>query len=379
MAVIPQTRAPRSAAAPSADGGRLGNTREICVPPPPGERQIRRFQLLDAARGLLPGERVAGCMRNIVPGRSTVDVMFDPVHKAAHFKGVVTCASAWVCPICAAKISERRKAELQAGLFAHPEYRPVMVTFTLQHRRGDSLQGLLDNLKGGLRFARSGAPWRRVSDRFGIVGSITATEVTWGQSSGWHPHAHVLLLCTRVPSEAELQELQGFLSERFGSWIEEKGGYVSPVHGVKVQLGDVGGADYVAKWGPAHELAKSNQKQGRGKDRLGPWGLLLMASEGDDRAGALFQEYAAAVRGRRVLSYSNGLRDLLAMGQEKTDQELATAEEETSVVLATLNAHQWNMVVGNGARGEVLQVASRGNPEEFWLFLSTLWGFEDSG
>jgi len=366
VAIIPQT--------PTASGAAgLGNTRAIHVPPPIFERVKWRFALLDEARRLLPDARVADCMRRIIPGgENTVDVMFDPEHEAAHFKGVVTCGSPWLCPICAAKISERRKIELQEGLVAHPELSQVMVTLTLQHRRGDALSGLLDNLKDGLQFARSGAPWQRFVDRLGIAGSVTATEITWGEGSGWHPHAHVLLLCETVPSESELVRLEGFLSERFGGWIGKNGGYVSPEFGVKVQLGDAGGAAYVAKWGSAAELTKSNQKLGR-DNRLGPWGLLALSADGDRKAGALFQEYAAAVRGRRVLRFSRGLRDRLGMGDEKSDEELAVAEEATAVVLATLDRYQWACVVGNGARGELLEVAARGDPEKLWLWLEQLF------
>ena len=373
MAMIPQTAAQHGTEATHADGSGLGIHREIGVPPPVGERQIRRFALLDAARRLLPGERVASCMRQIMPGRSTVEVVFDPKHKAAHFKGLCTCSSSWVCPFCAAKISERRKEELQAGLLAHPEFHLVMATFTLQHRRGDALEGLLDKLKRGLKFARSGAPWKRIADRYGIQGSITATEITWGKGTGWHPHVHVLFLCSRELTSGEIGELKDFLTDRYGSEVCGNGGYVSADFGVDVRAMAAGGGDYVAKWGPSHELTKAMMKNGRGTDRIGPWGLLAMAADGDDQAGKLFQEYAAAVRGRRVLTYSRGLRDRLELGAEKTDEELATAEEEEAVVLATLNEHQWKTIVGNGARGELLGVAAKGNPEALWLWISQFW------
>lgn len=373
MAMMPKTPPARAAAAPSVDGGGLDTIREICVPPTVGERVKRRFSLQDEARRLLPDERVAECIRRINPvkeNEGTVKVMQGTKHAKPFFKGVITCGSAWVCPICAAKITERRKVELQDGLVAHPELKPVMVTLTLQHWREDSLESRLDLLKGGLRFARSGASWRRIVDRLGIQGSITATEITWGNGSGWHPHSHILLLCSRILTESELAELKGFFLTRYGGWIERNEGYVAP-EGVDVRNMDAGASGYLAKWGPAEELTKANVKLGRG-DRIGPWGLLAMSANGDGRAGKLFQEFAKAVRGKRVLSFSDGLRDRLELGQEKTDEELAVAEEETAVVLATLDRYQWAAVVGNCARGELLEVAASGDPEKIWLWLEQL-------
>src|SRR5438552_1083589 len=73
-------------------------------------RQVR-WQLQREARALLPHERVAFCMRRIQA--TTVDVFYSPQHQSAHYGGLMVCGSVWVCPLCAAKISERRRAELE--------------------------------------------------------------------------------------------------------------------------------------------------------------------------------------------------------------------------------------------------------------------------
>src|SRR4051794_16390042 len=71
-------------------------------------RQVR-WQLQREARALLPDERVAFCMRRIQA--TTVDVLYSPQHKSAHYGGLMVCGSVWVCPLCAAKISEHRRVE----------------------------------------------------------------------------------------------------------------------------------------------------------------------------------------------------------------------------------------------------------------------------
>src|SRR5437773_6935288 len=76
-------------------------------------RQVR-WQLQREARALLPDERVAFCMRRIQA--TSVDVLYSPQNQTAHYGGLMVCGSIWVCPLCAARISEYRRVEVEQAI-----------------------------------------------------------------------------------------------------------------------------------------------------------------------------------------------------------------------------------------------------------------------
>ncbi|MEZ1674500.1 hypothetical protein QVM16_33425, partial [Pseudomonas aeruginosa] len=60
---------------------------------------------------LLPTSRTSKCCRWRVP-KQALQVHRSIEHGKAFFSGLQVCASVWAGPVCAAKISERRRAEL---------------------------------------------------------------------------------------------------------------------------------------------------------------------------------------------------------------------------------------------------------------------------
>jgi hypothetical protein len=329
----------------------LGSTYEICVQKSKG-RAVGRFALQNAARRLLPESRVALCCRRMTA--SYVQVLFDAEHGAAHYGGLLRCGCVWTCAVCASKVTSRRAEELRDALARHPELKPVMVTITLQHRRGDGLAGLLKALKEGA----------------GVAGGITATEVTVSYRAGWHPHEHILFLCL---GDVDVEGLRAFIADRFGAYLQREGRYVSAEYGVQAVAGDAAAASYLSKWDTAAELTKGNVKAVRSDGGMSPMMLLARAGDGDEAAGKLFQEYATAMHGKRLLVYTKGLRELLGMNEDKTDEEVAKQEVEPAVLLAALTVHQWRVVLANDARGELLDVAAGGDAAALWAWLSRLW------
>ena len=122
----------------------------------------------------------------------------------------------------------------------------------------------------------------------------------------------------------------------------------------------------MAKWGIADELTKAASKTGAGR---GPIQLLRDFLQGDGRAGDLYQEYAASLKGRRQLSWSRGLRALLALGAETTDADAAAETvTEDDIILAAIPLAGWRMIVANDARGQLLRAASLGAESlRLWL------------
>jgi len=336
----------------------------VSLPVSPLEKRVERYALQSVARALLPSERVAICHRMLVVGRSTVDVMQAVQSSRVYFANLVSCGSAWVCPVCSAKIGEQRRMELREALGV-AGVAVTMLTVTLQHHRGERLADVLQVLREGWKRTKAGRGWQVIKSRFGLFGYVTALEVTHGGGNGWHPHLHVLLWGERELSEAERAELQAAVAERFGGYVARLGGYVSRFHGVEVSNPEAA-RDYAVKWGLAEEVSKTASKAGGGRN---PWQLLRGVLEGDAAAGPLFLEYAAAMRGRHQLQWSRGLRERLGLGAVLADCD-AAAElgGEADTLLAAIPLAGWKVILANGERGELLRVATAGAESlRLWL------------
>lgn len=344
-------------------------------------RAVWRFALQSAARQLLPREGVAKCMRGVRPreGGYDVSVLYAPVGQIGHFGGLQICKSIWMCPVCAAKVSERRREELTQALKnwcdtnEDQARRLLLVTFTLQHQIGDNLSDVLDALKRARRGLVSGRAAKLFNAEYGCVGTIRSLEVTYG-ANGWHPHLHVLMFFDR---EVPIIPFTEAIKERWSDCVSSAGRYASWMHGCDVRFTDQEIADYVAKWGKEpkwrieHELTKGPSKAGR-KGGSTPMQLLADYWSGDTDAGRLWLQYAVNLKGERQLYWSSGLRDRLGLVEEKTDEELAEEQPEIAILLAQLSYGSWRVVLANDARGELLEAAGTGDASKVKALLVKL-------
>ena len=86
--------------------------------------------------------------------------------------------------------------------------------------------------------------------------------------------------------------------------------------------------------------------------------LLRDYADGDERAGELWREYVAAFKGQRQLCWSHGLRELLYLPREESDEDIAAQiEEPEAEVLATLTEYQRRALVNARMLCSVLEVA----------------------
>lgn len=335
-------------------------------------RRAQRFQAQGEARRILtaragaihPGEFAGDVYRTIdckwSRVASEVGVWLDQKHGAAHYSGIATCGSVWACPICAAKIQERRRGEVEnamawakgAGLT------PVLVTLTFPHSAFDELRTLLAKQADALaRFRRSRA-YRALMQRLGFAGLIRSLEVTHG-ANGWHPHVHELWFVERPGAWSEVVRCWEAACRAAGL-LEEAKVDAFRLHAVDVQV-DVSSGDYLAKqddsrsWGLAHEVSKAASKQGRAKG-VHPHHFLIRRAPGD---AARYVEYVEGMKGRRQLFWSPGLKGKVGVA-EKTDEEVAQEETEKAREVCTLTRHAWRVVRGNDARAELLDAAERG-------------------
>lgn len=363
----------------------------------PSATRLERFALQSAARRLLPSSRTSKCLR--VPFRPDggVDVWHSAEHRSASYGGLQTCGSVWACPVCAAKISERRKAEIltagrswvqQGGWLA-------LLTLTHSHAPSDRLADLVAGQQKAvtrLFGCRAGKDLMRALSRFG---HIRGWEATHGLANGWHPHFHILLFLEhRMHGGYEAYEDWAFSVWRRSC---ELSGLPLPnrAHGVKLEglrgsVGAAGVADdqllealltYPSKmgleetkpectWGAESELTKGHIKRAKAGSRT-PFDLLRSVLDDDRQAGALFQEFARVFKGKRQLVWSRGLRDQFDL-DDVTDEELASAHEADAVILGRLNPEDWKRVLRFDVRGELLELARHGSWEPVERLLAGL-------
>jgi hypothetical protein len=298
-------------------------------------------------------------MRCRVKGSALVGVKYSKSRARASFDGLQSCASVWACPICSAKISEHRRAELVQLVAAHRAAGGyvVLATRTFPHSRRDDLADLLSRLAIAENKFKSGKPWSRLVARHGIVGTVRALEATYG-SNGWHPHIHELVFIAPGRS-CDLLALQADLYTRWAS-AAVRAGFPLPslAHGVDVRDGTYA-ARYASKWGIESELTKAHAKRGKAGS-LSPFDLLRIALATDDRsaartASALFATYATAFKGKRQLVYSPGLRARYLAKAELTDQEAAEGTEPDAVLLGRLEPSHWKAILKANLRGSLLE------------------------
>lgn len=347
--------------------------------------RVKRFALQSIARELMPKERVGFCLRGLKqnpeePARARV--IYSPKAKKAHYGGLMVCGSVWMCPVCASKVTERRRLEL-AGAVSLWEGSVFMATFTLQHSREDKLEELRDYLKSAYRAIKSGRWWVDFEKRYGVVGSIAGTEITVSLANGWHPHLHVLFFSRVKNTELDREAVESDLLGRFKAVLAKKGRYVSAIYGVRVDQaldaqsdGDQALKSYASKWGLEDELTKSPVKSARsenGVEHYSPFQLLELYLSGQKWAGAWFRDYATAMKGSKQLVWSKGLRAVLGLQTEKSDQELAEDLVEIGdQLLASLTWAQWKRVLASDARAELLEVADAGDQDRVKEFLRSL-------
>lgn len=336
----------------------------------PSALRVERFALQSVARSILWGSRTAKCLRLVQAHRSDVEVWRSKEHGTAAYGGLQTCGSVWACPVCAAKISERRRVEL---LHAIEQHRAdggdvLLLTLTNPHKLSDSLAEAVERQAAAMsRFTqtRQALALRR---SIGCLGTVRAWEVTHG-ANGWHPHFHILLFVRAGGLDlADLRErfyaLWANSCRLAGLPVPEfmvpyvKYGKLCAFFGVDVQDGKQAAA-YASKWGLESEMTKGHIKKAARGGRT-PFDLLRARLVDDDKqASALFKEFAECFKGKRQLVWSKGLKALFAV-PDLSDEELAAQQDERAALLGRITLDQWRAILKFDLRADVLELARYG-------------------
>lgn len=339
---------------------------------------VDRFSLQTVAKKALSKYRVSKCLRVPVDQNHHIGVYKNAKFGTVFFSGLQTCGSVWHCPVCAAKISERRAEEVQQAI-NYTLLRGGWVSFvtrTVPHSDTDTLFEILtkyrlaDKLYKGSRFYKSSL------ENFGCFGCIKVFEITVG-INGWHLHVHEIMLhdATTITNVYECLENNLY---RFWADAAVKAGFDLPsrAHGLQVQNGDFAAA-YLAKfgkettsnWNSSRELTKQHIK--KSKSGFSPFDLFrAYRDKPDNFLLELITEYGETMHGARQLIWSRGLKKLIEL-QEVSDKEIADQMDEEAAILGRLSLEQWRFIIKRDLRVDVLLMAKYHGFDALTAFLGS--------
>ncbi len=298
--------------------------------------------LYDPAKHVSEQHRTVFCHRGTTNPAGGVSVYRTMDGSSARMHGVTTCKSVWTCAVCSAKICAVRQAELSEGMkrwVAQGGY-VFLMTLTFPHDKVDQLGELMVRFAKAKAHFKNSKTYKRILAKGVRKGSVSSLEVTLGERSGWHPHQHDLVFCSPDAFGDVSQGERGKLASRLIDELKHawylalrKAGLaeqdeMSDVleHGLDVRGGQYA-AEYIAKfgkeqkWGLSREVTMHAAKVGTDNKGAHPFQILAWAEDGDTLAVAQFREYAEAFEGKRMLSWSRGLKKELTGKDEATDEE----------------------------------------------------------
>lgn len=322
--------------------------------------RLKRWELQASARELLPDTRLRICYRHRQAKTDFVRVYRrgEAEKTSTYYKGLQVCGSVWSCPVCASKITERKRLELVDVIERHTASGGgvMLLTLTVPHTWEDRAFKVADGLLEAYRaFGQGRFRWSSMIP--GYLGSVRSLEVTH-TANGWHPHLHVLVVTADRLTDVQRLVLSDELHHRWNAAAMRKGfGSLHRVHGLRLDDGRKAG-NYATKWGIPEELTKAHVKQGRRGDSRTPWALLADYTLNADRdAGKLFREFAEAFKGKSQLHWSRGLRALFGLDVEKTDEQLAEeVQKEEDELAARIGPADWALIRRHELRGLVLEL-----------------------
>lgn len=342
----------------SAPTGALENYANNFSPPltcddaPRRARRALRYRARRMLWDLSDLERVRKCGR-VLHGES---VALRLTAGAAGFAGVTTCGSVWADPVCNAKVMARRAIEVGSAVALWQRHQGSSVLFgtlTMRHHQGHSLQALWDALQAAWHAVIGGAPWQRRKARDGIAGWLRVVEVTYGQN-GWHVHIHALFFLTGTPSDLQLEDMAGWVFARWSQALRRRGLDAASI-GQDLRLlqgpADEDLARYFTKaqYDPSSiglEVTASQSK--RARTALGTsavWAFLDQVLDGDADSLDRWHEWERVSRGRRQITWARGMRELVGLGLERDDEDIASEElGSTADDLLRITADGWRFL-----------------------------------
>lgn len=322
----------------------------------------------------------------------TTEIVKSTTSKKAFYRGLMQCADVKTCPVCAAKLSERKANEMRIAFnqWLAMGKNVSLLTLTSPHTAKDNIDTLVSQQSDALSRFWRGEPAKRFKKQYGITGHIRSFEIKHGKN-GWHPHFHILIFSdVALPIDKKSDSYKWI----FDRWVScsLKAGLSKPNdYGMDIRDGS-GAGDYISKygnddeilstisgdkkitWDMADEMTKGHLKT-KGES-LTPFQILANYIDADNQkdkqiAKRLFLEYARSLKGKTLLKWSRGLRDLFGLGHQKSDDEIIKEETDKADFLCHLTVEEWDYILKNKLRSLILDLANRGGLQAVATFLSS--------
>lgn len=375
-----------------------------CLPPPlaPDETDVR-WAVHRAMWKASPLKKVRACRRYAHdPDAETVPLRFAAREDGGISVGVgglKTCGSWHSCLICGGKVAVHRARELEHVFRTWRKLggSVVLATFSARHHRGQTLRQLVEGQRAGWSAVTSDRPWREDLAALGVAvfdrpdsdrkvrGIIRAFETTVGDEHGWHPHFHVFLLVERTITTAQARATLMPAWDRWCAGLAEHGltavaSVAGESAGFDVTVMDDADSGTLARY-PfklALEAVGGVFKRGRATDadghQLGKrhrtpfevmehYAVAAAAGTADDDQGradlAIIREWSETATDMRFRQcpLPPGMRAVFALlaaelgvegpllDAERTDEEIAEAEEEGTETAGEIGRKAWETVV----------------------------------
>lgn len=333
------------------------------------------FSLLETARHVQgPRHKISACCRWPSRSGNQIRVSYSPERLRARWKHLQTCKRVHDCPRCSRIIYAGRQNDLQdmADRVIQRGWDISFLTLTIPHEMGMSLASVFDSKNKAISLLLAGRHWQTTKADFGIVGYVRSEECTLSKNGGWHPHSHFLIIHDRLMDSDHLRVVEARL-KRFWARSAVKAGFGWPhkENGCKL-VGGRQAHDYISSWGLPAEMAGGQYKSG--PSSMHPFNLLEIIQKTRPNSDhlsesiysacrTLFLEWSEARRGKRTITFSRGLRDLLKMNEDPTDEELAdtvTDEEIDALIVAHAD---FKVIADKCQQGYILRLVEQSKGE----------------
>jgi len=322
-------------------------------------KNIRRIYKMRRTSGLIVGGRQHNCgKKGLAMKQTRVDILKE--NDKYYYHGLMKCGNIWTCPVCSLKVSDHRSFEVREIVRnAHSGgCSSTFVTLTIQHNKYQTASELKKTVANSWREVLAHREYRDMKQEYNIEGNIRALEVTHKDTTGWHPHLHIMFLAL-----CEGTELLEFSHKVIDLWcrIVKQAGYNADISGQNAQEvyndGSTTVEDYITKWSVSKELTEGIAVKGSGKGRT-PFTILSDISENKKMRASqdwqIYKEYATAFKGSRQLTYSKGLKKTyLPTEPDKTDEEIVNEEQNGELVLS-LGMKLWLRVLSRQLEAEII-------------------------
>ena len=298
---------------------------------------------------------------------------------SVNISGVMRCGNVWGCVFCASKVM-RIQGERIGQIFeyvANIDGYSYLITYTASHQKSTPLEHQLNAFKNAKKFMIGTRAYRNIVQC--RLGSVSATEITYSDRSGWHPHQHDAWF---FPNGVEIDP-EKLADELFDCWkiacskfgLEASKFFLGRRVGVDVRKA-WNAAEYMTKfdrerdWSLSAEMTAGRLKGSKGQS-VTPWTILenSIIQGRDSIYFKLWLEYLRATKGKSVVSLKSCRKLLIQLGLPTSFDDYKDANKAgEGEILATFSAESFHQIIKAGGMGTVLEQARKGDFSKFLDF-----------